>query len=96
MSWDKKSHKLTWSLGRSALGSLGRAASPFGLGWAAILNVGVQVPLPKGMGEEWRRENGHPKEAGGGYTWECESCREPIFLKYNEEGRKIPQGAMPL
>lgn len=61
----------------------GRLPAPSG--WAAIPNVGALVHLPKGegKGEEGRGQNGHPREAGG-FTWECESYRESISLRYNK------------
>lgn len=58
--------------------------------------MGAQVLLPKGKGVEERGgEKGHPREAGKGFPWECESCRESISLRYNEWRRKIPQGGHP-
>lgn len=62
---------------------------------AAIPNVGAQVHLPKGKGEEGRRgENGHPREAGEGFTWECESYRGSISLRMKRE-EKFLRGPPP-
>lgn len=73
---------------------------PAPLGWAAIPNVGARMHLPKGKGKGKGKE-GEGKMVTPGKLQRVslgnvKAVENPFSLgTINEEGRKIPQGAIP-
>lgn len=67
-------------------------------GWAAIPNVGAQMHLPKGKGKgkEGEGKMVTPRKPERISLGNMKAVENPFSLgTINEEGRKIPQGAIP-
>lgn len=71
---------------------------PAPLGWAAIPNVGARMHLPKGKGKgkEGEGKMVTPGKLQRVSLGNVKAVENPFSLgTINEEGRKIPQGAIP-